>query len=57
VKRPRLILLATEDEDDPENVVRVVRVDDDEEPRCKSPCAQEAEIVTQTWAYHTELFG
>ena len=39
------------------NVVQFVPVDEDEPGCCKSACADEADVVSQTWAHHTELFG
>jgi hypothetical protein len=39
------------------NVVQLVPVDEDEAGCCKSACADEADVVSQTWLHHTELFG
>jgi hypothetical protein len=59
VKRPRIVLRRRderEEEAEPEQVVRLVRVDD-EDARCKSACSEEADVVSHTWLHHTELFG
>jgi hypothetical protein len=60
VTRPRFALRRREEqEEDVENatVVQLVPVGDEVETHCKSACAEEAEVVSQTWAHHTELFG
>jgi hypothetical protein len=39
------------------NVVPLVPLVDDEDGCCKSACSEEADVVSQTWLHHTELFG
>jgi hypothetical protein len=59
VDRPRFVPRPPDErEEDVEqsNVVRLVLVDE-EDGCCKSACADEADVVSQTWLHHTELFG
>jgi len=60
VDRPRFVPRPPDEaEDDVEqsNVVRLVPVDEDDFGCCKSACADEADVVSQTWVHHSELFG
>ena len=61
VNRPHFVPRSREeraDEDvDEATVVKLIRSAGEEEARCKSACAEEADVVSQTWLHHTELFG